>query len=610
MRIVFDIETDGLLDEVSKIHCMSWYDIDNHLGMIETTTSLQIMQDVMDRASTLIGHNIVCYDIPVLEKMGVKVGTHASVIDTLALSWNLMPNRKSHGLGPWGDTIGNDKISISDWQNLSEDDYKLRCEVDVEINVEVFRLLEAKSKLLYTGQRDGLKKLYDYLTFKMECIRDQEASGMKLDLEAATSLLREMTNKYNDAYEALSSVMPPVAKYKTMSKPQSLAKKDGHLSVAGERWISALEDNGYPLDREEDITVFDRMVDPNPGSHKQVKDWLFSLGWKPETFKWVADKDGGTRSIPQIKSDDDLCASIYKLDIKELDYLKETSILSHRIAVVQGLIDAVDDAGLVQARMHGITNTMRFRHVKPVVNLPGVDAPYGLDIRSLLTGEFAGCDMVSLEDTTKRHYMLPLDPKYVEEMEQPGFDPHLDLAMRAGAITEDDIQNRPEYTKMTRKVYKMVNYSAVYGVGAKTLSRQADISVHKAAKIISSYWERNWAVTKVAENTQVRKVSDELWIFNPVSGFWYNLRFDKDKWSTLNQSTGVFVFDTFVKYCKEGGLNVVMQMHDEVLVDCAGNAEQVKDVLERAIKRTNEDLGMNVPFHIDYKFGSTYAAVH
>ena len=164
--------------------------------------------------------------------------------------------------------------------------------------------------------------------------------------------------------------------------------------------------------------------------------------------------------------------------------------------------------------------------------------------------------------------------------------------------------------KAIRKVYKMVNYSAVYGVGAKTLARQADISVHKAAKIISSYWQRNWAVTKVAENIQIRKILDELWIFNPVSKMWYNLRYDKDRWSTLNQSTGVFVFDKFVSYCKKGGLNIVMQMHDEVLVDCKGNAEKVKDVLEEAIAKTNEDLGMNIPFHIDYKFGSTYAAVH
>ena len=42
--------------------------------------------------------------------------------------------------------------------------------------------------------------------------------------------------------------------------------------------------------------------------------------------------------------------------------------------------------------------------------------------------------MTSLEDTTKRHYMQPYDPKYVHEMSQAGFDPHLDLAKHAGAI--------------------------------------------------------------------------------------------------------------------------------------------------------------------------------
>ena len=50
-----------------------------------------------------------------------------------------------------------------------------------------------------------------------------------------------------------------------------------------------------------------------------------------------------------------------------------------------------------------------------------------------------GADMTSLEDTTKRHYMKPLDPKYVQEMSHYGFDPHLDLALHAGLITQVDI---------------------------------------------------------------------------------------------------------------------------------------------------------------------------
>ena len=37
-----------------------------------------------------------------------------------------------------------------------------------------------------------------------------------------------------------------------------------------------------------------------PNSSAQVKDWLFSLGWNPQTFKYIKEDDGSEREIPQI----------------------------------------------------------------------------------------------------------------------------------------------------------------------------------------------------------------------------------------------------------------------------------------------------------------------
>jgi hypothetical protein len=64
--------------------------------------------------------------------------------------------------------------------------------------------------------------------------------------------------------------------------------------------------------------------------------------------------------------------------------------------------------------------------------------------------------------------MQPLDPDYVEDMSRKGFDPHLDLAKFAGTVTQDDIDDykrgeRPDLKKV-RKSYKVVNYSATYGI--------------------------------------------------------------------------------------------------------------------------------------------------
>ena len=107
--------------------------------------------------------------------------------------------------------------------------------------------------------------------------------------------------------------------------------------------------------------------------------------------------------------------------------------------------------GYLKAEIHGLTNTLRFKHRNPLVNLPGVDKPYGEEIRgSLIAPEgmvLCGSDMVSLEDNTKRHYMWDYDPDYVIEMSQDGFDPHLDLALHAGAVTQSDIDEYNGGTK-------------------------------------------------------------------------------------------------------------------------------------------------------------------
>jgi len=96
----------------------------------------------------------------------------------------------------------------------------------------------------------------------------------------------------------------------------------------------------------------------------------------------------------------------------------------------------------LRAEIGGLTNTLRFKHKKPLVNLPGVDRPWGKEIRACLMADdgevFIGADMTSLEATTKRHYIYPHDPDYADEMSKDGFDEHLDLAMKNGEITQEE----------------------------------------------------------------------------------------------------------------------------------------------------------------------------
>ena len=210
--------------------------------------------------------------------------------------------------------------------------------------------------------------------------------------------------------------------------------------------------------------------------------------------------------------------------------------------------------------------------------------------------------------------MKPYDPTYVEEMSKPGFDPHLNLAVFAGAVTEFEVEQHNKgllNLKPIRSKFKAANYSCVYGVGATKLAREIGVSVPEAAKIIKAYWERNHSVTKATESFTVKIVGNHMWLFNPVSKFWYNLRSEKDRFSTANQSTGVYCFDTWLYFCRQAKVKVAMQFHDEVgFYVPKTTSEFAESIVKGAINKTNDLLKLNILLDVDVKVGSNYAETH
>ena len=156
-----------------------------------------------------------------------------------------------------------------------------------------------------------------------------------------------------------------------------------------------------------------------------------------------------------------------------------------------------------------------------------------------------------------------------------------------------------------------MNYSSIYGVGAKKLAREMRTSVAKAALMLEAYWERNWAIKKLAEDQLVRTINGQMWLFNPVSKFWYSLRYQKDIFSTLNQGTGVFCFDTWVGFILEKRPQITAQFHDEVVLEIKkGYREKAEEMLFEALDKTNKALKLNVQLGISVDFGNTYADIH
>ena len=608
---VFDIETDGL--DPTKIHVLSWED---ELGKIQHTHDYVAMRIFFEEATILIGHNIVRYDIPAVEKiLGVKVT--ATLVDTLAVSWYINHTRPKHGLEGYGEYYNVKKPEITDWENLTKEEYAHRCNEDVKINVRLWRDLDIKLSKLYPDVNHKWD-LLNYLTFKMQCAAEQEALKWKLDVDKANKYLAEWGDMKEDKIEQLAEAMPKRVLTKVQQRPKVMYKKDGELSSHGERFEELRKEYRQP-ENVQSFVVKTGEVRGNPSSPEQVKDWLYSIGWVPRTFKFVRGSDDQEKQIPQIRREGELCPSVKDLVSEDpaVSILDGLSVLSHRISVLKGMVDHEVD-GYVQATVAGMTNTLRFKHAKPLVNIPSVEKPYGKEIRGCLTAPegytLCGADMTSLEDTTKRHYMKPLDPNYVAEMSKEGFDPHLDLAKHAGIITQEDIDKHnsgEKSLKSLRKNYKVVNYSATYGVGAAKLSRETGMSKKEAQKLLDAFWSRNWSVQKVATTLRKRELFGGMWVQNPVSGFWYSLRSEKDRFSTLNQGTGVYCFDNWVKKCREKGIKTVGQFHDEIIA-LVKEGDQIETAMNMnySIQELNEQLKLNVDLGVDAQFGKTYAEIH
>lgn len=619
---VFDLEGDGLTPTL--IHCVSVMDESNNLF---STTHYAEMRTFFRNAKILICHNAIRFDKRVVEKLlGIKI--KAKVIDTLALSWVLYPDRPKHGLESWGLEFKVPKPYIHDWNSLKVEDYIHRCEEDVKINKLLWDKMYSYLYKIYNSKAEILKFI-NYIAFKMECAAKQEDNGWLVDIPLLSKTLSEMEREKEEKIEALTLCMPKVPIKKTRSIPVRMYNKQKTLTKIGTAWIEFLKDQGLPPTHTEDVEFIDGYDDPNPASTIQIKDWLYSLGWVPETFDYKRNKKTGElRKIPQINLDhgEGICPSIKKLYSVEpnLEVLDGLSVLNHRIPLVKGIIESSNKNNYSVAAIQGLTNTLRFKH-KVLVNLPGVDKPWGEEIRGALTVNpdevLCGADKESLEDKIKQHFIYKYDPGYVEEMNTPDYDPHIAIAITAGAMTGRD---KTEYktTKEgkdkwspVRKIYKSGNYACQYGAGVPRLMLTCGVDKSTASTIYNAYWEKNKAIKQVMDDQLVRNVDGQDWLYNPISGFWYTLRHKKDIFSTLVQGTASYVFDLWLGFITSldtnNELKFIGQFHDEIVIRLQ---KEIKDkctnLLSEALDLSNSVLKLNVPLKISVMYGTKYSEIH
>jgi DNA polymerase III epsilon subunit-like protein len=622
---VFDLEGDSLTP--TKIWCIGCQDVE--AAKVHTTTSYEDMRKLFsNKEHTFIAHNGKRFDVPVIQRL-LDIKIEAKVIDTLFLSWVLEPNRPLHGLDSYGDEAGIPKPKIDDWENLSIEEYLHRVEEDVKINMYVWKKQLRMLRKLYDNDMEEVNRYIDFLMFHADQATLQEKIGWKLDVERCKKGMDELAKAKDAKHKELEKHMPKVPVYKTKSVPKrDKYKISGGLCADWVKWYELLEEHGLPMDTTDDVRYISGHKEPNAGSIPQLKAWCYSLGWLPSEIKYErSKKTGEVKEIPQLRvktgEGPELAPCVALLLDKEpsLELIADLGVITHRISVLNGFLNNVNEEGYVQAQMQGFTNTLRWKH-RVVLNLPGVDKLYGELCRGCLIApdgyELCGSDMCAIEDRTKQHFMWPHDPDYVKEMLIDDFDPHLDLAAFAGKLTAGQVAGyklkKNKIVGAIRKVYKSVNYACTYGAQGPTVARTAGVPEREGHALVKSYWKRNWSIEVIAEEQVTKRCNGLMWLYNPVSKFWYYLKHKKDIFSTLNQGTAGYCFNMWEQnIIALGGPPIIGNVHDEVIclirkVD--GAREKCESLLFKAIEMVNEQLKLNRDLAVDAAFGDTYADIH
>lgn len=382
-----DLESSGLLHHLreqgsdAKLHnfaLMSTSTVsDKHMILHPMEDSDRAkLQAILDRDDVvLVIHNGLCYDLEALKFFGFDV-SKVKIVDTLHLAWYLdfHAGRSRFGLESYGEDFGVPKPPIDDWENLTQEEYDHRVLGDITIQKKLWLKLCRQFAELYNIPEDDMMEtnVYNhhcmkYLMWKGEELRQQQENQWKFDVEAAKPLLEQIEKEVEGKFHALLEVMPQVPVYKVAKRPKKPFKANGELSALGEKWDEICKKHGHLFNAVDEIKYVASYKEPNPASPQQIKDWLFSLGWVPETFEFKKD-DNGERRIPQVyvkNSGGMVCPSVERLaeEVPEVQHLVGLGVFKHRKAMVQGWLNNHDN-GFLTARAQGFTNTLRLKHAE------------------------------------------------------------------------------------------------------------------------------------------------------------------------------------------------------------------------------------------------------
>ena len=409
-KLIWDLETNGLIPEVDTIWCLvmqditsmeiySYSDYDDNLPSLE-----EGLQKLLE-ADLIAGHNIIGYDLPVLKRLlGWEPRPSQTVWDTLLMSQLCMFQRTHrHGLAGWGEFFKYPKGDYNDWTNYNQE-MLTYCIQDVTLNTKVYERLSREASIQIKARpqfKQALNLEHDFAIVNAEIT----AKGWLFNMPKAKELKENLTWKLHAIEDELEPQLGNVCMLKGSKEVDKIVKKNGDYYKLITDWYDLAADTKAS---ESFITgPFSRIEfsEVRLGQLAEVKKYLSDIGWKPDdwTFKKVRGK--WIKMSPKLTD-----SSLEPLGIVG-SMISDYYMLRQRLSMVDSWIEMVARWG--DGRLHGDmftigTPSFRCRH-RGIVNIPGVHSQYGKDLRALLTCErgrrLVGADSAGNQFRGLAHYM-------------------------------------------------------------------------------------------------------------------------------------------------------------------------------------------------------------
>ena len=582
---IFDIETDGLVEDCTKVHCIVIYDIEKDEMLSFTGEEKLDGLFLLKNFSRIIGHNIISFDIPALEKIYKwQPDSKQEIVDTLVMSKLVYPDRavrdaknKSidrdqygrHSLKSWGQRLGFTKGDYTDFTEYCQEMLEY-CERDVELNYKLYQ------KLLEANFSDESVQL-EHEIHKI-CLRQTE-NGFPFDTSKAVKLYSILADKRNKLQTQLKEAFGNWVEKETFI-PKVNNKSRGYVK-------------GVPFIKE-------KVIEFNPNSRKHIAKRLHDIhGWKPTKFTPTEE--------PKIDE-----AVLSELPYPEAQLMAE----AFRVNKLIGQLSEGKHAWLYHekdGKIHGSVNTMgsvssRCSHSHPNLGqVPSVKGFFGRECRELFYApegfSLLGCDVSSLEIRVVSHYLASFDGGSYAE-----------------TVVNGDVHeaNRKATDLPSRDQAKTFIYGLLYGAGDAKLGQIVGKNAREGKRLKDVFFKKVPAFKELRQ--KVFDKAEKGFLFG-LDGRKVPVRSVHSSLNSLCQSAGAIICKKWVvefhQLMKDAGFiegkdyKQVAFIHDEIQVLVKkGMEDEVGKIAVDSISKAGKLLNLKVPLTGEYNFGSNWAETH